>query len=438
MTALDWDNGMAELKYFREEHGHSQIPANHITASGFNLGSFVIRNLLTQERIARLDTHYGNALNTQAIKATKTVQSPPIANLYEKGSREWDRNFSQLQRYTIKYGSCIPYEYIIDSGKNLSAWISNQLRKYKSKTLSENHIDQLESLIDWSWDRLGTHWNDCFAELVRYEGMYDTTLVPARYISDSGINLGAWANTQRVNYKNNTINNDRINQLESMSDWTWGRPSLNWNECFDELERYSNQYGTTHCPRHHSTHSGIQLGQWVRTQRSDYINNKINQFRIDRLESLIDWVWSRSTNKWDDNFKLLQSFVKEHGHARVPSKYITSSSINLGAWVSRQKLNVKNNTLSQDCANQLDSLNGWTLSRYTDKWDDNFKLLQSFVKEHGHARVPSAYIASDSIKLGAWVSRQKTSKINNTLSQDRIALLEYLPGWVWTNTKSYY
>jgi len=78
-----------------------------------------------------------------------------------------------------------------------------------------------------------------------------------------------------------------------------------------------------------------------------------------------------------------------------------------------------------------DSLRTYLVEHSTASWYFCFGLLENYTQEHGNARVPSAYISLDGLKLGRWVSTQRGNKLQNLLSQDQIERFEALPGWSW-------
>ena len=52
---------------------------------------------------------------------------------------------------------------------------------------------------------------------------------------------------------------------------------------------------------------------------------------------------------------------------------------------------------------------------------------------HGHMRVPVTYkTPGDNYNLGTWASSRRAKYKRGALSQDRIAELEALKGWVWS------
>jgi hypothetical protein len=76
-------------------------------------------------------------------------------------------------------------------------------------------------------------------------------------------------------------------------------------------------------------------------------------------------------------------------------------------------------------------------------WPDGLTLLMAWAEQVGHARVPQKFITPDGFRLGKWVHnartayRARTSPVRGVraLSDERVALLEAVPGWEW-NTRA--
>ena len=138
----------------------------------------------------------------------------------------------------------------------------------------------------------------------------------------------------------------------------------------------------------HVTPDGFKLGNWVSDQRKNKSKNLLSQDRIERLEALPGWSWDPFTEQWEEAFEQLQSYVKQHGNASVPSNYVTPDGFKLGSWVSNQRKNKSKNLLSQDRIERLEALPGWSWDPFTEQWEEAFGQLQSYVKLHGNAKVP--------------------------------------------------
>ena len=74
----------------------------------------------------------------------------------------------------------------------------------------------------------------------------------------------------------------------------------------------------------------------------------------------------------------------------------------------------------------LEAVPGW-IWEAADTWPDSLALLVAFVAEHG--RLPTQSESYRGVKIGKWIHTQRTDR--STLSPDRVAALEAVPGWVW-------
>jgi hypothetical protein len=65
----------------------------------------------------------------------------------------------------------------------------------------------------------------------------------------------------------------------------------------------------------------------------------------------------------------------------------------------------------------------------TDSWHSWFGLLEIYAEKCGHARVIKRFETTEGFKLGQWVNSQRSRR--DLLTDDKIARLESLQGWVW-------
>ena len=257
-------------------------------------------------------------------------------------------------------------------------------------------------------------------------------MVPVNYVTSNGFKLGTWVNNQRQGKSKNLLSQDRLERLEALPGWSWNPVAEQWEEAFEKLQSYVNQYGNARVPANHVTPDGLNLGAWVSGQRNRKSKNLLTQDRIERLEALPGWSWNPVTEQWEEAFEHLQSYVNKYGNAKVSYGYVNPEGFRLGRWVSHQRDNKTNNLLSQDRIERLEALPGWSWDPFTEQWEEAFEQLQSYVNKYGNARVNWKHITPDGFKLASWVSDQRKRKSKSLLSQDRIERLEALPGWVWS------
>jgi len=69
-------------------------------------------------------------------------------------------------------------------------------------------------------------------------------------------------------------------------------------------------------------------------------------------------------------------------------------------------------------------------------WEEMFDVLKEYKKDHGHCNVPCDWVENN-LKLGVWVSNQRSKYRNNTLSKDRIKRLKDID-LVWNRLGSHW
>ncbi len=355
----------------------------------------------------RIDRQFAAAFDTRLLEAT---------------TESWCFWFGLLQAYVEQNGHARPPRPLTtNEGFALGGWVENQ-RKMKDK-LSPNRKSRLESLQGWLWDSKKAEWEKSFGYLEAFVKEVGHARVPSGSETHDGFALGSWVKTQRK--MRDKLSPECIARLESLSGWVWDDQEAKWLEGIEYLEAFVNKFGYAGVDPGLETHDGFTLGSWVKTQRK--MRDKLSPECIARLESLPGWDWRGSKARWEQSFEYLEAFVKEVGHARVPSGLETHDGFALGSWVKTQRK--MRDKLSPECIARFESLSAWEWTGYEDQWEQGFEHLKAFVKDAGHTRVPPELETHDGSLLGSWVKIQR--KMRNKLSTDRIARLESLSGWIW-------
>ena len=146
-------------------------------------------------------------------------------------------------------------------------------------------------------------WIERFQELQSYKTMHGHCNVPTMSWT-----LGRWVNRQRTQYrllkerKTFHMTDGRVQNLESIG-FQWSYHS--WDCRFQELQLYKAEHRHCNVPIKSGT-----LGQWVRTQRTQYrfLKEGKTSFMIDeRMKKLetISFQWSLGSkyHSWDYGFR---------------------------------------------------------------------------------------------------------------------------------------
>jgi hypothetical protein len=110
--------------------------------------------------------------------------------------------------------------------------------------------------------------------------------------------------------------------------------------------------------------------------------------------------------------------------------------VHFGLTLNSQKKHKKNNRLTKDNIQRLESLPKWSWDPLADRWEKGFSYLLQYIEQEGHTRIPANFETDDGFKLRYWVTHQKLNKKLNRLTKDNIQRLESLPKWSWSYKES--
>jgi superfamily II DNA or RNA helicase len=464
-TTESWDYWYRLLLNYVNEYGDALVSNSYFTDDGYSLGKWLSklrgkRNFLSRERIEKLE-----------------VLPKWTWNVIDS---KWDANFSELEKYIEKHGNAnVPQSYITNSGVNLGIWVGVQ-RSNRADILKERK-DKLESIKTWSWDPRNDRWENGFIHLLEVVKRTGSSFFPAKGKTDDGFALGRWMNKQRQ--RRETLQKEQFHRLDELPDWKWKVQDELWEIGFNHLAEYVKANGKSNMPNNYICNDGYALGNWAAFQRqkksklteeqirrlegtngwswtpnddlweyqfkslakiyehadaslpkvlNSWVRNqrinkeKLSKEKLSKLDNLKGWTWDPPPELWDKSFALLLDYVKEHGNAKVPFKYVTSDGYKLGSWVNDQRQVVKDPLKKS----KLESLPGWVWRAKENHWVNAFKKLQEYSIKYGDCNVPASYTSDDGFRLGIWV--QNVRKRKNTLSDDQLKNLESMNSWLWT------
>lgn len=179
------------------------------------------------------------------------------------------------------------------------------------------------------------------------------------------------------------------------------------------------------------------LGKFCSRLRQSRTNNSLDNYKIDKLNTIDLWYWStkqmHDKKSWNETYIELKEFVKENN--RLPS--LGSSDIvekKLAKFCSNQKSDKRHGTLSIDQINKLNEIPAW------DWGDENIKIIKSQVVSLKDLKqwiteknvIPSQHSNNEiEAKLGNFASKLRQLKKKNKLSNDMVEELNTISIWYW-------
>ena len=292
-----WDHYFAAASLYYAEHGDLKVPLRYKTPGGLSLGEWV----QTQRQIRKGKRTFGT-LTQQQIERLDS-----IGMVWETRSETaWARGLEAARRYRQQYGDLqVPSAYKDADGFALGNWIRNTRSRFGSGGLKESQIRELDAL-GMVWNSIDAKWERCYAEAALYCEKHGSLNLTPKYVSPSGIRLGAWVENQRAYYLKGELSDDKIRRLEAIGMLWEGRNDRQWLRAYEAAVRYFQQYGDLNVPYQYVSPEGIRLGYWVVRQRAAYkgrfsIEKKTNRkplsYERKRLLDAIGMNWHEAAER---------------------------------------------------------------------------------------------------------------------------------------------
>lgn len=415
-----FDTFFEAAKQYYSEHGALLVPVKYMTEDGMNLGVW----------IANLRQQYANGEAASVLDAERIERLNEIGMVWDTISFVWERNYAEALEYYKKYGSigAVPCDYRTETDFNLGAWLQNLRSGRKgqtgNRTLSEEQILRLDAIgMRWG-NKYEEQWNQAYEAAKKYYDKHgDLSKIPSTYTTPDGIRLRQWVQRQQYSYENQNklkcgifrLDENRIRMLNEIGLLLTKRDS--WLRTYEIAKRYSEQYGTLEISQN-EVFEDVWIGKWLGLQRKAKLTGELTEEQISLLDRIgYDWL-TTAERQWNTKYRQAKQFYEENGHLRV-----TDSSLSL--WIIHQRKKYISKDLSDE---QIKLLNDIGMQWNLDTWNQYYESVKRYAAEHppvnGKLRIPPQVKDESGLRIGSWVSNQKTNIKKGKLSEERIALLK--------------
>ena len=460
----NWDMMYNLAEKYYEHYGDLKIPrmfktvnGYDIDENGYNLGAWISTQRFSYKK---------GTLSEDRIEKLKE-----IGMIFEDVYKDtWNKMYELAKKYYEHYGNLkIPQMFktvngyeVYENGYSLGIWISSQRVKYKNGTLSEDRIEKLEE-IGMIFEKVNDNtWNMMYKLAKKYYEHHGNLKISCSFktingyeTNEKGYKLGFWINKQRINYKNGTLSEDRIKKLEEIGMIFEIKQHVAWNKMYELAKKYYEHYGDLKIPQkfktingYESDENGYNLGFWINNQRVKYKNDTLFEDKIKKLEKIGMTFKNINDDTWNKMYELAKKYYEHYGNLKIPKMFKTVNGFeksekgyNLGGWISNQRINHKNGTLSEDKIKKLEKIGMMFENVNDDTWNKMYELAKKYYEHYDNLKIPRSFktvngyeVDEKGYNLGAWINTQRFSYKKGTLFEDRIEKLEKI-GMMWNIRK---
>lgn len=305
----------------------------------------------------------------------------------------------------------------------------------------EEQVEDSARLVRELENTLNNTWELWYGEACAYYLKHGDLKVPKRYVTETGMQLGVWIQTQRAIYSGTgkgELSEERVEALNAIG-MVWGNLlDTLWNDAYELAQEYYQANGNLLVPD--SCMIGqFDLGKWIAYQRKRKKDGRLPAERVAKLEE-IGMVWDAVDAKWELHYAQAKAFFEEHGNLDIPSTYRTGDGFLLGMWVAGQRKartgEGKGRQLTQAQIDKLTAIGMVWDGTFDAQWQSAYAKAEEYYRENGDLNIPYVYCTPDGYKLGQWLARQKSAKkvpgknSNCVMTPERAAKLEKI-GVIW-------
>ncbi|MEV0636422.1 Helicase associated domain protein [Streptomyces sp. NPDC050619] len=195
-----WEQFLADLITFREEHGHLDVPQKYVTPAGRPLGTQVTTRRTTWEELG----------------AERQAELLELGFIRDRLEHYWNQGFAAWLEFTKEHGHpIVPRDHTTASGVKLGNWRIEQLKKLKAGDLPPERAQRITA-NHLHLDGREVHEQRHLKALRDYRQAQGHTEVPYDHVTADGLKLGYWLGHQRKKLRNNTISADLAREFSRL------------------------------------------------------------------------------------------------------------------------------------------------------------------------------------------------------------------------------
>lgn len=304
-------------------------------------------------------------------------------------SNFWEIQFKELKKYLNEHNQEYPEK---NDNKFLYQWIASQRVKKNKGTLEEIREEKL--------NKIGFLWNLQNDRDIRFEELKEYRQNnPNKWPwynrkdpkSDTS-RLGAWCQTLRTLYKQNTLDPDLFEKLCDL-DFQFEGIKDQWMMRYQIIQDLLKNN-----PEISVKDLGATNYTWIQNNRKKFTENTLSERERWKFESLnIDsyTVFLSKEDQWESIFFDVKKWINKNN--KFPTQHTQKLYAN---WLQTQRIKYKNKTLTEDQIQKVESL-GFSLNPvgFKDKWMGQFESLKQFMEINHREPVQSK---KEEFPLSGW------------------------------------
>jgi hypothetical protein len=183
----------------------------------------------------------------------------------------WKANAETVRSWQQRHGSLPTSETAL--AKSLSTWLYHQRMAYKAGNLSQEKVEILEAITQWSWDSHACAWTSKYEDLKKWLAEHASNYPSKKSVDAQEQTLGAWLGRQRECYsgvRHPLLSQASVDRLLALPGWKFPEPAkVSWSTMFMHAKNWCRQNDNTldgTVVHVRCKDQWLPLGKWVAQQ----------------------------------------------------------------------------------------------------------------------------------------------------------------------------
>ena len=273
---------------------------------------------------------------------------------------------------------------------------------------------------------------------------------------------------RNIHLNNASFDIDMINEdLFKILEYVRDRLTMTWMDKYALAKAYYEHHGDLEVKAKFKTingyeydENGINLGDWIYTQRRAYKGQckyRITEEQIELLKQIeMKFETNKFEEKWNKKYALAKAYYEYYGNLEVPADFKTKNGykcdengIALGSWISTLRKAYKGKGTNKITEERIKLLNQigmrFETNKFEEEWYKKYALAKAFYEHHGDLKVPTDFKTTNGyehdengINLGDWIYTQRRAykgQCKYRITEEQIELLKQIEmKWLFEKT----
>ena len=169
--------------------------------------------------------------------------------------------------------------------------------------VSEEFISSLKTLVV---NRASDTWSFWYGKIQQYFEKHQSSI-----ILKEDEDISSWATTQRREYREGLLTDEKIKKLNDLEFWSWTPNEDRIERALKILRDYKKEHGDLLVPSSHVV-DGFPIGQWISGRRSR--KEFIEPYLLAELNSL-GMVWQVKDAHWLEQYQKLKKYLESNNNS---------------------------------------------------------------------------------------------------------------------------